>query len=75
LRQLSFICSTVRSPSCAVKSAADADRILAKGFNGRDRVTVKLPDGKPAFVDQAGILASTDLDPSTGFATAIDASP
>jgi len=56
----------------AAKDAAHVERILANGFNGWDRITAKLPYGKPTFVDQPGILVSDAPDPSTGFAIGLE---
>jgi hypothetical protein len=58
----------------AAKTAADTERIVADGFRGRDCVTVQLPYGDPAFVNQPGILVSTELDPRTRFAVEIEVS-
>jgi hypothetical protein len=56
----------------AAQEAALVERILAKGFTARDNQTVKLPYGDPAFVDQLGIIVSSELDPTTGFAVEIE---
>lgn len=59
----------------AAPTAADADRIAASGFNMKDSIMAKMPYGVPKFVNQPGVLASSELDPRTGFAVEIDFEP
>jgi hypothetical protein len=56
----------------AATDLAQAERIVEKGFNAWDFTTVKLPYGNPTFVEQPGIIASTVLDPHTGFAVELE---
>ena len=56
----------------AANDPDQANRIVWKGFCGLDGITVKLPYDGPKFVDQPGILVSSELDPSTGFAVELD---
>ncbi|MCX6925692.1 MAG: hypothetical protein NT154_21145 [Verrucomicrobia bacterium] len=59
----------------AAPTAAAADRITARGFLASDGITVKLFYGNPKFINQPGILVSTELDPRTSFAVEIDTTP
>lgn len=56
----------------AAKDAEQAARIVSRGFNMRDAAIAKLPYGDPTFVDQHGIIVSSELDPNTGFAVELD---
>ena len=56
----------------AAKDVEQAGRIVTRGFVLTDGGEAKLPYGQPTFVDQRGIVVSSELDPSTGFAVELE---
>ncbi len=58
------------------RDAGHLERIINEGFNAMDNVTAKLPwkssQTNEPFVNQPGVLASSELDPTSDFSVEIE---